>query len=318
MSDTILLAIHPEYWELIKIGKKVFEFRRIVPKNAVNRIVFYVTTPIRKIVGYANIKSVLVGSPTKLWARVKHGAGVPKSFFDDYFSGCPEAYAFELNSVYRLSIPLQLLDIRKGGVPPQSFSYLSQCEAVKLFKKRTILETSQSSIFLGGIHGVGKSSLCEKIFIPFGYECFTASQLIKTSGGTLRKDKAVENLDQNQALLVSRVRYQQKKSFRFLLDGHFVLKDINSQLQKIPLEVFRCLKLTKLILLTGNEQDIAQRLNKRDGQRWEVGFLQDFQNIEREHAHFISQELGIPLLVCDIHNSLNKIKKFLYNENIYT
>lgn len=316
MSDTILLAIHPEYWESIKTGEKVFEFRRIVPKNAVSRIVFYVTAPICKIVGYAKVKSVLVASPTKLWARAKHGAGISKAFFDDYFSGRPEAYAFELNSVYSFLNPSQLFDLRKGGVPPQSFSYLSQCELIKLFKKRTILETSQSSIFLGGIHGVGKSSLCEKIFIPFGYECFTASQLIKMSGGVLRRDKAVANLDQNQALLVSRVRRQQKKSFRFLLDGHFVLKGMDGELQKIPLEVFRCLKLTKLILLTGNEQDIAQRLNKRDGQRWEVGFLQDFQNIEREHAHFISQELGIPLLVCDIHNSLNKIKKFLYNENI--
>ena len=69
------------------------------------------------------------------------------------------------------------------------------------------LKKKQSSIiFLGGIHGVGKTTICEKIFTLSGYYCITASSLIREYGTKPDDSKKVRNITDNQVKLIRQLQ----------------------------------------------------------------------------------------------------------------
>lgn len=91
-------------------------------------------------------------------------------------------------------------------------------------------------IFIGGIHGVGKTSLCEELSNQIGTHYFSASKLIKR----LKKDhcdnenKAVKDIDGNQELLLTAINQYINKNIIVLLDGHFCLLSSTYEVTLIP------------------------------------------------------------------------------------
>ena len=152
-------------------------------------------------------------------------------------------------------------------------------------------------IFLGGVHGVGKTTVCNTIFVKAGYYCVTASSLIKTFKSNTDKGKRVDDIADNQTVLLNQLAIERKKHNQLLLDGHFCLIDSRDQIEPIAVDVFNAINPDLLILLKGNPEEIAERLAKRDGKPWSSAFIQQFQNEEELHAKLISRELTIPLKV---------------------
>ena len=62
--STMLLSIKPRYAKVILEGKKQYEFRKSRPKDGVDRIIFYASSPQKQVVGEAAIE--VVG----IWKRV--------------------------------------------------------------------------------------------------------------------------------------------------------------------------------------------------------------------------------------------------------
>jgi adenylate kinase len=61
-------------------------------------------------------------------------------------------------------------------------------------------------IFIGGVHGVGKTTLCKKIESRFNIEHFSASNLIaKEKAEEHLRNKQVENITENQDFLVTAI-----------------------------------------------------------------------------------------------------------------
>lgn len=93
-------------------------------------------------------------------------------------------------------------------------------------------------IFIGGIHGVGKSTLCKKLISELKIPHYSASELItRAQKGLYTKNKTVKNVTKNQdVLLVALNEFVDEPCI--LLDGHFALFDAKQKVQQIPVETF--------------------------------------------------------------------------------
>ena len=154
-------------------------------------------------------------------------------------------------------------------------------------------------IFLGGVHGVGKTTLGLAIASQLDGEHFTASGLIRQARASneLLGDKRVSDLDGNQALLIAefaRVKAKTSKDV-LLLDGHFVLTERSGQIAVIPTDIFRQLGVTYLICVVDQIEEIEKRLRQRDGNLPEGIDLDAMQVAEVERAKTVSTELAAAL-----------------------
>jgi adenylate kinase len=298
MGRAVLISIHSEHVANILNGRKVFEYRKIIPQHEVSHLVFYCTAPVMKIVAVAEVVGCVVGSPTRVWNVTSFGAGISRRFFREYFSGQQSACAFSLGKVYEIGEPLDLLSLTGIKSPPQSFCYLDDNDMEIVLEKRLPMPSVASHmVFVGGIHGVGKSTICREVFQPAGYQCVTASSLIAEHGKETDHNKRVDRVKDNQAVLLQALGNAKSKHDRLLLDGHFSLVNGRDEIEPIDVEVFRAMKLDQLILIKGRPEEIAIRLKARDGKVWQKSFLSKFQEEEETHARYVAKTIGVPLRI---------------------
>ena len=67
-------------------------------------------------------------------------------------------------------------------------------------------------IFVGGIHGVGKTTLCRKISEKLLLKHFSASDLISNlKSENIAKDKKVSDVNENQNILLESIKASERK-----------------------------------------------------------------------------------------------------------
>lgn len=154
-------------------------------------------------------------------------------------------------------------------------------------------------IFLAGVHGVGKGFIGTHVAKSVGVSHFTASQLIREEKGlaTWGTDKKTSEVDDNQLALVRAVNQRRLIHRSILLDGHFVLRDVQGILTPLETTVFRELHLAGVILLTEESNIIASRLAMRDKGVTDVYAIPELAKAESEHARAVCHELELPLTV---------------------
>lgn len=150
-------------------------------------------------------------------------------------------------------------------------------------------------IFIGGIHGVGKTYLGAPAAKSLGLRHATASQLIREERGlqSWGADKRVEGIDENQAALISATKRVRSTGERLLLDGHFVLRGPNGELNEIKSNVFHDLQISAILLLHASVDVVSERLRARGDTSWTETELQLLAEREETHARRIAGELGI-------------------------
>jgi len=298
MSRYALVSIHSEHVSNILTGNKVFEYRKVIPSKDVSHLVLYCTAPVKKIVAVVEVVDCLVGAPSRIWTQTAYGSGISRQFFREYFSGQRSASAFVLGNVYALTTPMELSELTGQKTPPQSFYYLDHADIELISKRQAQVSAVPSSmLFIGGIHGVGKSSMCQKAFGPLGYQCETASSLIAAHGRKIDKEKRVSDISDNQVALLEQLHAAREQYCRLLLDGHFTLIDSHGQIEPIDPTVFEAIKPRQLILIKGDTDGISRRLAARDNIKWDRSFLTKFQNAEEEHARYVSEKIQVPLQI---------------------
>jgi predicted transcriptional regulator len=123
-----LVSIHPRFAETIFSGKKTVELRRRFSEHAKSdSLVFiYCTSPVRSLLGRAQILEVKRMPVTGIWRKYRQAACVSRAEFDSYFSGLDFGYAILLHSVRRFREAIAADDLRRqfGFVAPQSFRYV--------------------------------------------------------------------------------------------------------------------------------------------------------------------------------------------------
>ncbi len=122
---TILLSINPKYVENILDGTKEYEFRKKACKRQVDKILIYSTSPIKKVVGEADVEEVLIDNPDIIWEKTEKKSGIDKHFFEQYYANRNQAVAYKLKNVKKYQKPRELKDYGINSAP-QSFQYVEE------------------------------------------------------------------------------------------------------------------------------------------------------------------------------------------------
>ena len=152
--------------------------------------------------------------------------------------------------------------------------------------------------FVGGIHGSGKTTLCQRLAVILGAAHYAAGDLIRL-GSKQQDDRsnAVQDVELNQMLLLKALDELGNRTATVLLDGHYTLIDQQGLIRPIDIEVFRALNPAVLLLVAAEPLTIGRRLQQRGGQTYDLPFLEQHSQVELAHAEFVSAQLNIPLVV---------------------
>jgi predicted transcriptional regulator/DNA-binding XRE family transcriptional regulator len=123
----VVLSIRPHYTDKILEGVKTIELRRRFPVSAPRGTIAYIysTSPVRALVGRAEICDVIKLPVQKIWRQFGGSAAIKRSDFNTYFDGLDEGFALQFKNPRAFPRPLFLSELRDrfGFEPPQSFLY---------------------------------------------------------------------------------------------------------------------------------------------------------------------------------------------------
>lgn len=159
-------------------------------------------------------------------------------------------------------------------------------------------------IFIGGIHGVGKTFFCEQLInkVPNNVSqniVFTsASHIINTEKNDYKdQSKLVSDVDLNQKLLIQGVKKLKEKGGVIILDGHFCLLTTEKEIVQLNPDVFESLAIDELILLVPSDVSVIRERYSTRGDNYLSNWdgLDNFVLSESEQAQKIADSLSIPL-----------------------
>jgi adenylate kinase len=166
-------------------------------------------------------------------------------------------------------------------------------------------------VFIGGVHGVGKTYFCESLCKKYHLVSYSASQLIsRKSNKQFTSDKKVRNISDNQNLLLDAIKELALGNEWFLLDGHFCLINKDGTVERIRESTFHNLRPRGIIVLVDSVERILERVKTRDGIVMDFDFVEQFQIEELTYSKEVAMRLNVPYLVHGIDDSLEKVDEF--------
>lgn len=300
-SKSVIISLHPEHANKILSGVKKLEFRRVWASKPVNTVLIYSTAPIQKIVAIAYVKTVHKGSPNKLWSLAKDiGGGLSRRNIYKYFKGRKVGFAVEFYHVDKLQVPVKPDEIFENFYPPQSFTYVNE-EQLKYLQRITMDKESKQGklIFISGVHGVGKTTMCESYVSRFGSTHKSASSLIKQAKADAfnNSTKKVKDIAGNQELLLNEIEKIRNQDNCLLLDGHFTILNADNQSTEIDISVFQKMDIDAIVIVHDEASKIANRVSGRDNFKVNECEIDNQQILEVGHAKKVAGILGIPFVV---------------------
>ena len=166
------------------------------------------------------------------------------------------------------------------------------------------------NIFIGGITGAGKSTVStilqnklhdsNKITIgtiscKIAFDIFSAKDI-----ETLN----IEKLNYCEIKTVEEILriFGTTQSEYNILDGHFILGGINREDYKIPISFFEVLNLKLIILITGSEKVINERIRnspEKGRPSLILNSIEYYNKLEKEYAYIIANYLNISIIEID-------------------
>ena len=182
---------------------------------------------------------------------------------------------------------------------------------LSIFYKRTkskyLMFKSGKIIFLGGVHGVGKSTFSKSVTDKcHDMESLSCSTIIKWENPAI---KEVGDVGETQNTLLANLPYFIDQDKNYLLDGHFCLLTEQGTIERVPMEVFEAMSPSLMIVLVEEPAIICQRLNKRDSHDYTLELMTEFQKEELKYASEVADTLGVPIEVSDSKNKENLIQQ---------
>ncbi len=149
-----------------------------------------------------------------------------------------------------------------------------------------------STIFIAGIYGTGKSTICSALSKRFHIPSFSAGDLISAiNGEQYGANKAVADKDSNQVLLAERVQELNHENKQIILAGHFCIFNAHNEVEILPESVYSALNIAQIILLEADIQNIVLNLRRRDGKDYSEKSVTALMEREREQSERISKQL---------------------------
>jgi len=156
-------------------------------------------------------------------------------------------------------------------------------------------------IFIGGIHGVGKGTICKEIASKTKLIHLTASQILKWNEISSSDNKLVDNISSMQERLILGLKKLIEKDKQYLLDGHFCLLNASGIPSKIEEETFDIINPKIISIVIDDVEIISNRLEVRDNKKYDIKVLNELQEMEIEYAKYLSIKYSAPYI--EIRNS---------------
>jgi len=161
-----------------------------------------------------------------------------------------------------------------------------------------LLLKNSRPIFIGGIHGVGKSTLCSKVCSEFNIPHLVAGDVIRkfkeaNSIHHVDQGKHVEDIPVNQDILISALNETAIDYSNYVLDGHFTLFDRLGAIHPVPMSTFSIINPVVLFVVVDKPESICSRLLSRDEDTYCPKVLGDMQDAEVTHAFEVAKDIGI-------------------------
>lgn len=169
-------------------------------------------------------------------------------------------------------------------------------------------------IFIGGIHGVGKRTICKSICEQTNHVHITASELIKWTEISKPENKKVENIPNTQDRLIRGLNQVLKKDESYLLDGHFCLFNSEGDVEKVPIDTFLKISPKLISVVTTNVALVKQRLEKRDNKTYKFDILKLMQDEEKRYGKEVALKLNVPFIEIKDEN-YDKLIELITNHN---
>jgi predicted transcriptional regulator len=118
------MSIKPQYAEAILAGTKRIEFRKRKLADDISAVVIYSTLPVGQIVGVFSVLTCEIASPTALWEKHRHHAGIGRAAYRNYYRGNSTAVGILINDALALDVPVPLPQAWPSVRPPQCLAYL--------------------------------------------------------------------------------------------------------------------------------------------------------------------------------------------------
>lgn len=148
--------------------------------------------------------------------------------------------------------------------------------------------------FIGGIHGVGKGTICKEILSKTKLIHITASEVLKWNEISFSKNKLVNNISSTQERLIFGLENLIEEGKEYLLDGHFCLLNSNGVPSRIDEDTFDQINPKAIAIVIDDAETIAKRLELRDDKIYNIQILDDLQKMEIEYAKYLSSKYSIP------------------------
>ena len=170
--------------------------------------------------------------------------------------------------------------------------------------------------FIGGIHGVGKSTVCQQICDKLDFIHLSASELIKWSDiNEDVKNKKVKDIQDTQDRLIVGLRNTIQTEKRYLLDGHYCLLNTNGEIKDIPFSIFQKINPFSLNIILDDVSEIKKRIEARDNKHYDYDLLKRMQDNELQYAKYLSEKLGVMLNI-GLQKNFTELLNSLYNTTI--
>lgn len=154
---TMLLSLKPEIFELIRSGKKIFEYRHQFYTEPIGAYL-YISKPIQKIVGYIEFDKRI---ELKDWKnKYKDNIEVSKRI-DDYISRNYK-YAMPINK-FKMTTEIPLSDLKNNlekFIIPESYYYLDNFVELKEYIEKNIDFTDE--VVVNNFQVVTDENICRK------------------------------------------------------------------------------------------------------------------------------------------------------------
>lgn len=169
-------------------------------------------------------------------------------------------------------------------------------------------------IFVAGVYGVGKTTICNFLASSLDYTTASASALIKQERGEITWDdeKRTRDISKNQHHLIQAVHNLQNTNEKNIVDGHFALLDKAGLILKVEIDIFLAMNIDAVLLIEDTPAEILTRLNLRDSANWKLPVLESLIEAEREGAFLFHRESGVPIATFQ-KDELQEILKFISN-----
>ncbi len=154
----------------------------------------------------------------------------------------------------------------------------------------------ENLLFIGGIHGVGKGTICKKICEETNLIHITASDVLKWNELSKPDNKKVANIKDTQKRLISGLSRIINENKTYLLDGHFCLFNAKGEVERIPEETFEQINPMLFAIVIDDVDQIQERINKRDEKFYNIDTLEKMQIAEIEYSKDIALLLNVPLI----------------------